>query len=260
MNPYAIENLFGIEGFHIAWYGIIIATSVLLGVMLSVHQARRKDLHPDIIIDFTLASIPIALIGARLYYVLFQWDSYRGNILKIIDIRAGGLAIYGGVIGGILAAALFCKVKRFPILTLLDLIVPGMLLGQAIGRWGNSVNQEAYGNVVLNPSMQFFPIAVYIDELMQWRQATFFYESMWNTVLLCLVLVLSRSKPVDGLLLAVYFIGYGIGRFFIEGLRADSLYIIPGGRASQVFSLVLAVFGVVLLILIGRGVINRHNH
>ena len=179
------------------------------------------------------------------------------DILKIFAINEGGLAIYGGVIGGILAAVIFCKIKRFPLVTLLDLSVPGLILGQVIGRWGNFINQEAFGNVVTNPSLHFFPYAVYIEKLGEWHQATFFYESAWNLALLCFVLILSRKNLKDGVLLSIYFVGYGIGRFLIEGLRADSLFIIPGIKASQILSLILIIIGISTLILINNSKLKK---
>jgi len=256
MNRFAFQNIFGIQGFNIAWYGIIIASGLLLGVLLAMYRAKRRGLNPDMILDFILLAVPLAVVGARLYYVAFEWENYAGDPLKIFAINQGGLAIYGGVIGGIIAAAVFCKAKKFPLLPLLDLAVPSLILGQAIGRWGNFVNQEAFGNLITNPSLQFFPVAVYIENLGEWHQATFFYESLWNFVLLGVVLLLGRKKGKDGVLLSAYFIGYGAGRFLIEGLRTDSLYILPGIRVSQMLSLLLIALGIVMLILLRKGVLQ----
>ncbi len=256
MNRFAFENLFGIQGLNIAWYGVIIACGMALGTLLAMHRTKQRGLNPDIILDFMLWAIPLAIVGARLYYVIFEWENYTGDLLKIFAINQGGLAIYGGVIGGIIAATIFCKIKKFPFFTLIDLVVPSLILGQSIGRWGNFVNQEAFGNIITNPSLQFFPVAVYIEQLGEWHQATFFYESAWNIVLLCVVLLLSRKKVKDGTLLSAYFIGYGIGRFLVEGLRTDSLYIMPGIRVSQILSLMLVAIGIVMLILIRKGIIK----
>ena len=256
MNRFVLENLFGIEGLNIAWYGVIIACGMILGALLAMHRAKRRGFNPDMILDFLLLAVPLAIVGARLYYVVFEWESYAGDILKIFAVNQGGLAIYGGVIGGIIAAAVFCKVKKFPFFTLLDLAAPSLILGQAIGRWGNFINQEAFGNTITNPSFQFFPVAVYIEKLGEWHQATFFYESAWNLVLLCVVLLLSRKRVKDGVLISTYFIGYGVGRFWIEGLRTDSLYIAPGIRVSQILSLLLIAAGIVLLLLIRKGMLK----
>jgi phosphatidylglycerol:prolipoprotein diacylglycerol transferase len=260
MNRYAFENLFGIQGFNIAWYGIIIACGMVLGVLLAMYRAKQRGFKPDMILDFMLWAIPLAIVGARLYYVIFEWENYAGDLLKIFAINQGGLAIYGGVIGGIIAAIIFCKIKKFPFFTLIDLVVPSLILGQAIGRWGNFVNQEAFGNIITNPSLQFFPVAVYIEQLGEWHQATFFYESAWNIVLLCVVLLLSRKKVKDGTLLSTYFIGYGIGRFLVEGLRTDSLYILPGIRVSQILSLILVAVGIVMLVMIRKGILKAPSY
>ncbi|MPM39275.1 Prolipoprotein diacylglyceryl transferase [bioreactor metagenome] len=256
MNRFAFENLFGIEGFNIAWYGIIIVSGMILGVILAMHRAKKRNIKADIILDFILLALPFAIVCARIYYVIFEWDSYADNLLKILAINQGGLAIYGGVIGGFIAAFVFSKHNKFPFMTLADLVIPSLILGQAVGRWGNFVNQEAFGNIITNPKLQFFPVAVYIERLGQWHQATFFYESMWNLALLTIVLMLGHKRVKDGTLLSTYFIGYGIGRFLIEGLRTDSLYILPGIRVSQMLSLILVAMGIVLLVLIYKGIIK----
>ena len=249
VSKYLIENLFGIEGWSIAWYGVIIAIGMVLGVILAIYRARKQGLKDDLIFDFILLALPIAIICARGYYVIFEWDSYSGDIFSIFKIWKGGLAIYGGVIGGLVTAILFCRHHKFPLFRFLDLVVPSLVLGQAIGRWGNFVNQEAFGNLVANPSLQFFPYAVYIDALEEWHQATFFYESMWNVCLLMAMLIVSRKEPKTGTMTCMYFVFYGLGRFLIESLRTDSLYVIPGIRVSQILSLVLIFGGLVVYVI-----------
>lgn len=256
MNRLAVENLFGIQGLNIAWYGVIIASGMVLGVLLAMARATRRGYHTDVVLDLVLLAIPLAIIGARLYYVAFEWKNYADNLVKIFAVNEGGLAIYGGVIGGIIAALILSKAKKFPLLTLLDLAVPSLILGQAIGRWGNFVNQEAFGALVVNPNLQFFPLAVYIQSLGEWHQATFFYESFWNSILFIITLLIGRKQPKDGTLLATYFIGYGIGRMVIEGLRTDSLYLFGTIRVSQALSAALVVVGIVLLVLIKTGKIK----
>lgn len=246
MNRYAAENLFGIEGFHIAWYGVIIGVGILSGIALASHRAKREGLGTEIIYDFILMALPIAIICARGYYVIFEWENYIGSPAKIFAIREGGLAIYGGVLGGLLTAVLFCRKRHFPLLRFLDLIIPSLVLGQAVGRWGNFMNQEAFGNIVTDPQKQFFPYAVFIEKAGEWHQATFFYESIWNLCLLALMLVVNRKYENQGILLCLYLVGYGTGRFLIEGLRTDSLYLAPGLRVSQVLSLVLVTAGIML--------------
>lgn len=247
-DKYFIENLFGIEGLNIAWYGVIIGCGLLLGVLLACHEAKRQHLKSDLIFDFLFLALPIAIICARIYYVAFEWDQYTGNFKKMIAIWEGGIAIYGGVIGGFLAAVIFSRHNHFPLLRLIDMVVPSLILGQAIGRWGNFMNQEAFGNLVTNPSLQFFPFAVFIEQLGEWHQATFFYESIWNLCVFAILVYFRKKAKFSGQLLATYFIGYGMGRFWIEGLRTDSLYLFPGLRISQVVSLVLIIAGIVIIV------------
>ena len=260
MSKYLIENLFGIEGWSIAWYGVIIAVGMGLGVILAIYRTRKQGLKEDLIFDFILIALPVAIICARGYYVIFEWDSYSGDILSIFKIWEGGLAIYVGVLGGLITAILFCRHRKFPLFRFLDLVVPSLVLGQAIGRWGNFVNQEAFGNLVENSSLQFFPYAVYIDALGEWHQATFFYERMWNVCLLVAMLIVSRKEPKTGTMTCMYFVFYGLGRFLIEGLRTDSLYIISGIRASQVLSLLLILGGMLLYVVFVRRNKMKHTY
>lgn len=244
MNRYAVQNLFGIEGFLIAWYGVIIGVGMLLGITLAVYRCRHTGIRKDYIYDFALWLIPISIVCARTYYVIFEWDSYKNDLTGILAIRNGGLAIYGGVIGGALTAVIFCRIKKIPLGKFADTLIPSLVLGQAVGRWGNFVNEEAFGNLITNPRLQFFPYGVYISHLQEWHQATFFYESILNVALLSIMLLFYPKMKKDGYLLAFYMTGYGTIRFFIEGLRADSLYLVPEIRVSQVLSAVLTVAGI----------------
>lgn len=243
MDPFIIHNLFGIEGFNIAWYGVIIGVGMVLATTIAAWRATKKGYKSDLILDFILFAIPVGIVCARMYYVAFEWEYYAQNLTKIFAIREGGLAIYGGVLGGIVTAIVFCKYHKFSLIKLLDFVMPSLLLGQAIGRWGNFTNQEAFGNLITDPKLQFFPYGVYIDYLEEWHQATFFYESMANLTLFILMMTVAYKAKKDGWMLAMYFMGYGCIRFFIEGLRADSLYLIPGVRVSQVLSAILVVIG-----------------
>lgn len=253
MDRFAIHDLFGIEGFNIAWYGVIIGCGMLLACLLAGWRAKRAGYKTDLILDFVLWAIPIAVVCARLYYVIFEWDYYSQDLTRILAFREGGLAIYGGVIGGIATAVIFCRIQRFPLLRLMDFAMPSLILGQAIGRWGNFVNQEAFGNLITDPGLQFFPYGVYIERLGEWHQATFFYESMWNLAVFIIMMLVARKVKKAGWMTVLYFVGYGLGRFFIEGLRADSLYLIPGLRVSQLVSLMLIVAGIVMAWLIKSG-------
>lgn len=246
MNRYLVENIFGVKGWNIAWYGVIIGFGFMLGIALAAFRSKKYEIKKDLIYDFILLALPISIICARAYYVIFEWKQYANNPVSALWIWKGGLAIYGGVIGGALTAIIFCKLRHVPLLQFLDLVAPSLVLGQAIGRWGNFVNQEAFGNLVTNHSMQFFPYAVFIEELGEWHQATFFYESMWNVCLLTIMLLLSHKSLKRGTILCLYLTGYGLGRFIIEGLRTDSLYLLPGVRVSQLLSMLLVFFGIAL--------------
>lgn len=246
MDRFIIHNLFGIEGFNIAWYGVIIGFGMVLATCVAAWRAQKAGYKTDLIIDFVLFAVPIAIICARIYYVIFEWDYYSQDLIRIFAIREGGLAIYGGVIGGVATAIGFCKIQKFPLLKLMDFAMPSLLLGQIIGRWGNFVNQEAYGNLITNPKLQFFPYGVFIDDLQEWHQATFFYESAANLILFIIMMVVARRAKKDGWMTVLYLVGYGAIRCFIEGLRTDSLYLIPGVRVSQLLSAILIVVGIVI--------------
>lgn len=243
MDRFIIHNLFGIEGFNIAWYGVIIGFGMVLATCIAAWRAQKAGYKSDLIIDFVLFAVPIAIICARIYYVTFEWEYYSQDLSRIFAIREGGLAIYGGVIGGVVTAIVFCKIQKFPFLKLMDFAMPSLLLGQIIGRWGNFTNQEAFGNLITNPDLQFFPYGVFIDDLQEWHQATFFYESAANLVLFIIMMIVARRVKKDGWMTVLYLVGYGAIRCFIEGLRTDSLYLIPGVRVSQVLSAVLIGVG-----------------
>lgn len=247
IDPIAVNNLFGIQGLHIAWYGIIIAVGIVLGVYVAIRQARMRGYSAELLFDFMIIALPLAIVCARVYYVATSWSMYAGNFYKMIAIWEGGIAIYGAVIGGVIAAIIVAKWRKFPVLRLLDVAAPGLILGQAIGRWGNFVNQEAYGNLITNPSLQFWPYGVFIQRLNEWHQATYFYESMWDFGTFIWLLVYARRAKYDGNVIAMYFITYGVGRFFIEGLRTDSLWVGPF-RISQLLSVVFIVGGIIYIL------------
>ncbi len=228
------QRLFGV----VSIYGLLIASAMALSVFLCSRQEKRLGLPKDLTYDLALWVIPAGVIGARLYYVAFQWDMYRQNPLSILYIWEGGLAIYGGVIGGALAVFAFSRIRHVPFGTLADMIAPALILSQAIGRWGNFFNGEAYGRLIENPALQWFPLAVNVDGA--WHMATFFYESLWD-LLGFLVLWLTRKKTtMPGNLFLLYLIWYGLGRALIEGLRTDSLMLGPV-RVSQALSILLCL-------------------
>lgn len=243
-----IKDHFTIFGFDIYYYAVIIMAGMILGAVITAVLCKRRGIKPDIVLDMMLLVIPLAIIGARLYYVLFALDEFH-SFYDVINIRSGGLAIYGGVIGGALGVFIICRIKKLPFLRFADCVVVGLILGQAIGRWGNFINQEAYGNLVTDPGKFGLPWSVYIDDMGAYYQATFFYESMWNvlgTIGLFLFSWFYRHRA-NGTVMCGYFIWYGIGRTMIEGLRSDSLYIGSTGiRVSQALSIGLIVAGAAL--------------
>lgn len=251
------EKHFTIFGLDIAYYGLIIAIGMALGVFVACKNAKMRGLKTDDIIVLACYVLPLSIIGARLYYVLFSLDEFS-SFWQVFEIWKGGMAIYGGVIGGAIAIMLYCLIHKKNFLDIADIAVPSLILGQAIGRWGNFFNQEAYGYYIENASARWFPIGVYIKDCNQsictcggsgWHLATFFYESIWNLAVFTVLLILFRKKKtrLRGSLMCLYLIGYGSGRVWIEGLRTDSLYI-GSIRVSQFLSILLIVFGIVFII------------
>lgn len=246
-----------IAGFGISWYAILIVSAVLIGYFLANREAKRIGLHQDTMIDFLLYGIPLAIVGARLYYVLFRFNHYSENLFSIFDIREGGLAIYGGILGGLLAARIVARKHKISVTMLLDTAAPSLVLGQAIGRWGNYINMEAYGLRVSEEALQFFPFAVEIPvgSVWYWHMATFFYEFCWDMVVFVLLLLIRRhayntatynEKDAHGDVFMWYLLLYCSGRTVIEGLRFDSLtFISEFVRISQILS-AAAVLGVVI--------------
>ena len=244
-----IVNGFTIFGVEIKFYGIIIASAMLIGVFLTQYLAPKRGVKSDDIIILALMIIPFSILGARAYYCIFSETEY--TFTTFWQIRNGGLAIYGGIIGGVIAIILFSIFKKdFKlIIKLFDILVPALILGQAIGRWGNFFNQEAYGNLVTNPKWQWFPFAVKIETYsgFEWHLATFFYESLWNIIGFVLLLVVFKKSKQLGTTTGFYLAYYGLGRLWIEGLRTDSLYWGPL-RVSQWLSAVLIVIGLSILV------------
>ena len=242
-NPVA----FTLFGRSIYWYGILISLAVLLGIILAYREAKRKGWNPDHILDFALLAIPLAIVCARIYYVIFEWPRYADNPISALYVWEGGIAIYGGVIGGLLAALIFTKWRKVSFWQLCDIAAPSLVLGQCIGRWGNYFNQEAFGYQVASSSQQWFPFAVYIESTGTWHYATFFYESLACALIFVFLLICRKSKT-DGNVFLWYLLLYGIERAFVEGLRTDSLYIGGVVRVSQLLSVVLVIFAAVMLI------------
>lgn len=238
MNPVAFE----IFGLSIRWYGILLSTGILVGILLAYYEAKRLGLNPEYILDLALWCVPAAVIGARLYYVLLEWDYYNGDIMRMINIREGGLAIHGALIAAVLTGYIFTRVKKISFWQTADIVAPSIIIGQAIGRWGNFVNGEAHGG----PTN--LPWGIMVDGIKV--HPTFLYESLWNLGVFAILLYYRKNKKkVNGEVFLLYGILYSIGRFWIEGLRTDSLMFM-GLRAAQLISLaIIVVFGCVFYII-----------
>lgn len=262
-----LENVgksISIFGFEIAFYGITIAAAMLAGLWIAMRTAKKTGQNPDLYFDMGMLAIFCALIGARAYYVVFAWENYKNNLLEIFNLRHGGLAIYGGVIGGAVAVYMFARMKKQKFLQLADTASVGLFLGQIIGRWGNFFNREAFGGYTDNLFAMQLPLdAVYswdvTPEMMenlrtaggvQYIQVhpTFLYESLWNLMVLVLLAVYTKRKKFDGEVFCLYLLGYGLGRAWIEGLRTDQLWI-PGTEipVSQVLAVVLVVVSAAII-------------
>ena len=244
---------FSVFGFQIAFYGVIIGIGVLCGVLMAAHVARRENMDPDIIWDFAIYAIIFSIIGARLYYVVFRWDAYRNDLLEVFNLRNGGLAIYGAVIAAFITLYVYTRVKKQSFLQMVDVCVPGLILGQAIGRWGNFMNREVFGGYTDNLVAMRLPVeavrsrditaqvAAHITDGINYIQVhpTFLYESLWNLLVLALMLVYRKHKKFRGEICLCYLGGYGLGRFWIEGIRTDQLYLT--GTTIPVSQLLAAV-------------------
>lgn len=229
------------------WYSVLVVSGIALAIWLAGREEKRLGLPKDTAIDLALLLVPCGIVGARLYYVLMRWEQFAHRPLSALYVWRGGLGIYGGVIGGAVAALVYAYRKKVSFALLADMIAPGLLLAQAIGRWGNYFNMEAYGVPIMDARLQFFPAAVWIPEQNAWHAATFFYESVWNLVGFAALWRLRTQKHEPGNIFAWYLLIYGSGRFVIEQLRMDSLYA-GSLRASQWLSLLLCISAAGLLI------------
>ena len=254
-----------IGGFTIAFYGMIIAFGMVMGYLMTAFQAKRTGQEPDLFLDLALWDIVFAVIGARIYYVIFTWDYYKDNLLQIFNTRGGGLAIYGGVIAGVITTIIFGIVRKQNFFQLLDTACIGLITGQIIGRWGNFCNREAFGgytNGLFAMQLKQSDVAAsnlthsvlkHADEIDGTRyiqvHPTFLYESFWNIGVLIILLLFTKHRKYNGQIFLIYLLGYGLGRVWIEGLRTDQLIFFGTGVAvSQVLSGVLVVASAAILI------------
>ena len=253
-----MRNSISIFGFRVAFYGIIIGLGMLAGMWVAMRDARRRGQDPDLYLDFALYAIIFSIIGARLYYVIFDWQLYKDNPIQIFNLRAGGLAIYGGVIGAVLTLIVYTRIKKQSFLSMADTGVLGLITGPIIGRWGNFFNCATFGGdtdnllamrikaSIVNPSMisqELWDHRI-VDGGIDYIQVhpTFFYESMWNLGVLLFLLWYRKRKKFTGEMMWLYFLGYGLGRVWIEGLRTDQLKLPGTGIAvSQLLSAVLVL-------------------
>ncbi len=280
------ENLpksFSVFGYNIALYGCVIALGMLAGIAIATYMAKKTNQDPGIYTDFAIYAIIISVICARIYYVIFSMDYYSKHPAEIFNLRGGGLAIYGGVIGAVITCFVYTKIKKQSFTLMADTGIYGLILGQIIGRYGNFFNREAFGQVLSNKSLT--AMRIYFDDKYsitqvpdQIRQAmekmtgksledlgyiqvqpTFLYESMWNLLVLILMLVFRKKKKFDGEILLWYLLGYGLGRSIIEGMRSDQLIMpITGWPVSQFLSIVLALTALTIII-VKRVKLSKQN-
>lgn len=263
IEPFHIDKVaFSLFGRDVAWYGILITIGMVLAVLYANYVGtKREKLESDLIIDLAFFIIIFGVIGARLYYVTFEWDAYYvpgdllGTLKNIVAIWNGGLAIYGGILGGLLTAYIFARVRKVPFIKLFDILAPTVMIGQIIGRWGNFVNMEAHGGSTNLPwrmgllySRDGSGLTTGIWDSAMYVHPTFLYESLWNLIGFGILHHVYKKKKFDGQMFAMYLIWYGFGRMLIEGLRTDSLYLGPV-RISQLVGFVSCLVGIFVFVL-----------
>lgn len=256
IDPIAIK----IGGFEVAWYGVIIGVGILLAMYLASSEGDRKGMPQDFILDLAFWTVPIAILGARAYYVLFELGYYLENPGQIFQIWNGGLAIYGALLTGALVVYFFTKKKNVPVMLTLDVLAPGVLIAQSLGRWGNFINQEAHGAAVTREFLEGLFLPEFIINQMNikgtYYHPTFLYESLWSLIGFALIVYLRRRPNLlrEGEVFFSYIIWYAFGRFFIEGMRTDSLYLFANIRVSQLVSIILIAGA------IAAWAYRRYNH
>lgn len=232
-----------IGSLEIRWYGVLMAISVLIGTYLALKEAKRKNIHEDHIYNLVLLGAPIGWIGARFWYVLWNWDYYSKYPAEIPAIWHGGLAFHGGILAAILVGVVYARIKKHSFWQLADLFAPSIILGQAIGRWGNYFNQEAYGYPT------DLPWAMYIDGA--WRHPTFLYESLWDLGVFLYLWLTRKKQRYSGEIFLKYLLWYSVGRFIVEGFRMDSFWVGPF-RLEQLLSAGLILFSLIMMKVLGR--------
>lgn len=243
---------FSLGPLEVRWYGIIIAFGIVLAFIVGQREMVKRGFHPDYLTDLLLWAVPIAIISARIYYVIFKWDIYSQHPENIIKIWEGGIAIHGALIGSFLTAYFFTKKRRSSFWKVTDILAPSILIGQLIGRWGNFMNQEAHGGEVTRTFLENLFLPNWIIEQMyidgKYYHPTFLYESIWNLIGVIILLLLRKVNLRRGEMFLFYLTWYSVGRFFIEGMRTDSLYLIGDLRTAQVVSLVTIAVAIIIFI------------
>ena len=235
---------FSLFGVNIYWYAILITFAMALSIFLMNKDDKKYNINFDDILLLIILTIPIAFIGARIYYVIFNINYYFSNPTKILNIRDGGLAIYGGIIAGTITIIMYCKIKKINILDVLDYVVPYVAMGQAIGRWGNFINVEAYGTETSN----FIRMGIIENDIYKEVHPTFLYESIVTFFLFIFLFNIRNKRKYSGQLTYIYLATYSIARFFIEGLRTDSL-MLGNIRVSQLVSLIIFIFSILMILI-----------
>lgn len=250
INPVA----FHLGPISVNWYGIIIGVGIIIAYFLAQRESVRRGLHEEFFADLLIWAVPIAILSARIYYVAMKWDYYSEHPGRIIEIWNGGIAIHGALIGSFITAYIFSKKRNVSFLRLADIAAPSILVGQIIGRWGNFMNQEAYGGPVTREFLEglFLPNWIieqmYVQSQSTYVHPTFLYESLWNVVGLVILLFARKWNWRRGEMFFFYLIWYSFGRFFIEGLRTDSLYLVGDLRSAQVVSIIGIAVGIIAIV------------
>ncbi len=260
-----VGKTISVFGFDIAYYGITIAIAMIVGISIALHEAKRTGQNQDTYLDLLMLTMLTSVVGARIYYVIFSWDNYKDNLGEILNIRNGGLAIYGGIIAGAITVFIYSKITKMKFLQIADTVCMGLAAGQIIGRWGNFFNREAFGEYTNNLLAMQLPVsAVRKNEITSamWNHVviiggveyiqvhpTFLYEGLWNFMVLLFLFWFRKRKKFEGELFFCYLAGYGVGRFWIESLRTDQL-LLPGIHVpvSQMLSAVLVIVSLSVII------------
>jgi len=248
MNPI----MFKIFGYGIRWYSVLLLVAVVVAMLLLKREAKRFNMNWDFIFNLAFWTILFGILGARLYYVIFNWETYSKDLLSIFKIWQGGLAIHGGLIAGAITLYIYCKKAKANTIKIIDMALPSVIIAQAIGRWGNFFNSEAFGSVVSLAKLKSLHIPKFIIDGMYiegvYRQPTFFYESIWCLLGFIVLLFVRRNKYTKlGSITGVYLMWYSTGRFFIERMRTDSL-MLAGFKVAQIISIILFIVGLVIVI------------